>query len=69
MLSPQLPERLRAARAAAQLSQEKVAEKIGVTAQTVASWEQGRTTPNATDLARLATVYAVSSDWLLALCG
>jgi len=58
-------ERLRAARAAADMTQGNVASALGYTPQTVANWERDRTEPCATDLARLAAVYRVSADWLL----
>lgn len=58
-------ERLRAARAAADMTQGTVASALGYTAQTIANWERDRTEPCATDLARLAALYRVTADWLL----
>jgi len=58
-------ERLRAARAAASLTQEQVASALGYQATTIGNWDRARTEPCATDLARLATLYRVSADWLL----
>ena len=58
-------ERLRAARAAADLTQIAVSAALGYTPATIANWEHGRTEPSATDLARLAALYRVSLDWLL----
>lgn len=58
-------ERLRAARAAAGLTQSAVANAFGYTSQTIANWERERTEPCATDLARLAALYRVTADWLL----
>ncbi len=60
-----LAERLRAARAAATLTQGAVASALGYTPPTVANYEHGRTLPDAADLLRLATLYRVSADWLL----
>ena len=60
-----LAERLRAARAAANLTQCTVANTLGYKAPTVANWEHDRAEPCATDLLRLATLYRVSVDWLL----
>jgi transcriptional regulator with XRE-family HTH domain len=57
--------RLRAARAAADLTQGAVASVLGYVPATVANWERGRTEPGASDLARLAVLYHVSVDWIL----
>lgn len=65
MTSQGTPERLRAARAAAGLTQEQVGRALGVSAQTIANWEHGRTSPSTADVARLAALYRVSCDWLL----
>ena len=40
-----LAERIKARRAAAGLSQEKVAEAVGVSRQAVAKWESGQSAP------------------------
>lgn len=58
-------ERLRAARAAANLTQIQVAAALGYRATTIANWERERTEPCATDIARLAALYRVTADWLL----
>jgi len=42
--SDEMPAVLRAARAYAQLSQDEVAEALGVSSGTVSAWERGRTT-------------------------
>jgi transcriptional regulator with XRE-family HTH domain len=60
-----LAERLRAARAAASLTQAQVAAALGYQPTTIANWDRGRAEPCATDLSRLATLYQVSADWLL----
>lgn len=59
-----LGDRLRAARAAANLTQGTVASVFGYVPETIANWERERTEPSASDLARLATLYHVSVDWL-----
>lgn len=45
-------------------SQEELAEKIGVSRQTVAKWESGESLPDITKCAELATVYSVTLDEL-----
>jgi transcriptional regulator with XRE-family HTH domain len=60
-----LADRLRAARAAADLTQGAVASALGYVPETIANWERNRAEPSASDLARLAVLYRVSVDWLL----
>ena len=43
-----------------QYTQEKVAEKINVSRQSIAKWEQGETTPDIDSLTKLAKLYNVS---------
>lgn len=47
------------------LSQEKLAEKIGVTRQTISNWELGETSPNPEQLKLLSKTLKVSVDELL----
>ncbi len=47
------------------LSQEQLAEKIGVTRQTISNWELGETSPNPDQLKLLSKVLNVSIDELL----
>lgn len=53
------PSRLRALRAEAQLSAVDLADLVGVTDQTVASWESGAASPDPRRAARLAQVLGV----------
>ena len=48
-----------------QYTQEKVAEKINVSRQSIAKWEQGETTPDIDSLIKLAKLYNVSLDHLV----
>lgn len=48
-----------AARKNRNLSRKNVADTVGVTERTVASWETGKTTPNAKALVMLADMYRV----------
>ena len=49
----------------ASLTQEAVAEKIGVSRQTVAKWESGESAPDVLHADRLAELYDVTLDDLL----
>ena len=60
-----LGERLLAYRNRVGLSQEKLAEKIGVTRQTVSKWEKGLSVPDADLLVKLADILEVSVAELL----
>lgn len=57
--------RLRAARVAAKLSQDFVAETMGVTRQSVSAWETGCACPSALQLGQLAAAYCVCAHTLL----
>ena len=50
-------------------SQEDVAEKIGVSRQAVAKWENGTTTPDIANCVALARLYNVTVDELLTFDG
>lgn len=58
-------EKLRNHRKHLGLSQENVAEKIGVTAQAVSKWENGECLPDCFNLKSLGETYGVSLDILL----
>lgn len=49
------------------LSQEKLAEKLGVSRQAVSKWETGQSTPDVDKLMALSRLYGVSVDSLLGL--
>lgn len=49
-------------RLAQNLTQEKVAELLGVTSQTVSRWECGQTLPDALILPQIARIYAITVD-------
>ncbi len=48
------------------LSQEEVAEKLGVSRQTISKWETGETIPDIRQAKRLSTLYHVTLDELIA---
>lgn len=60
-----LGERIRAHRKRAGLSQEQLAEQIGVSRQAVTKWESGKSTPGTGHLFRLAEVFGTTVDLLL----
>lgn len=47
------------------LSQEALAEKIGVSRQAISKWETGEASPEITKLPLLARTFNVTADWLL----
>lgn len=57
--------RLRDCRKSAKLSQEDVAEEIGVSGKAVSAWESGERMPGAERLGELCVIYGVASDYIL----
>ena len=47
------------------MSQEALAEKIGVSRQAISKWETGEAAPEITKLPLLARTFSVTADWLL----
>lgn len=62
--SSTLPEKLRTLRRKQGLSQQDVAERLGITRQTVSNWEAGQGSPALDRAMQLATLYRVSLDEL-----
>lgn len=60
-----LPEKILYSRKRAGLSQEALADIVGVSRQAVSKWETGETLPETAKLAALASALGVSVDWLL----
>ena len=60
-----LGERIKAQRQRAGMSQEKVAELVGVSRQAVAKWESGQSAPNTENLFKLADIFGTKVDLLL----
>ncbi|MCD7919868.1 MAG: helix-turn-helix domain-containing protein [Clostridiales bacterium] len=58
-------EKLKKARAGAGMTQEQVAEKIGVSRQTISNWENGKTLPDVMSVIKLSDLYQVTLDELL----
>lgn len=62
-------ERLKELRTAAGLSQEKLAERLGVSRQVITKWETDRGTPDMENLVTLAHTFAISLDELVSGAG
>lgn len=60
-----IPERLRNLREHLGFTQEALGQAVGVTRQTIASWEQGETSPTLAQLFRLSKAMAVPVEALL----
>ncbi|MDE7273422.1 MAG: helix-turn-helix domain-containing protein [Lachnospiraceae bacterium] len=58
-------QRLASARKQQSLTQREVAEKLNVSFQAVSLWERGETSPDIDKLAEIASLYQVTTDWLL----
>lgn len=58
-------EQLRRARQKHQLSQEQIAEMLGVSRQTISNWETSKSYPDIERVMRLAEIYHLSLDELL----
>lgn len=56
---------LKALRSSRRMTQEYVAEQIGVSRQAVSKWEQGASEPNASNLLALSRLFGITVDELL----
>lgn len=61
-----LGEKLKMYRKQKGVSQEKIAELVGVSRQAVTKWESGQTAPSTENLMALASIYGISLDELAA---
>lgn len=61
------PEILKSHRIARHMSQEYLAEQLGVTRQAVSKWESGTSEPSTANLLALAKLYGISLDELVGL--
>ena len=62
-----LPENLKKYRALKNLTQEDVAEYLGITPQSVSKWERGESYPDITFLPALANIFETSIDLLIGM--
>jgi transcriptional regulator with XRE-family HTH domain len=60
-----ISEKLKQARAESGLSQEDVAEKLGVSRQTMSNWENARSYPDIVSVIALSDIYNVALDSLM----
>lgn len=60
-----LSEKILYCRKKAMLSQEMLAEQLGVSRQAISKWETGESVPEVSNLSALASALGVSVDWLL----
>lgn len=65
MMTLALNEKLQELRKESNLSQEKVAELVGVSRQSVSKWEIGLSKPDTENLIHLVEIYNVSLDELI----
>ncbi len=61
----EIGQKLRQARLATGLTQEGVAERVGVSRQTVSNWENNRSYPDIASLLALSDLYSLTLDELL----
>ena len=59
------PENLQFIRAGASVTQEQLAEQLGVSRQSVSKWESGQSFPEMDTLLRICDLYNVNLDTLL----
>lgn len=59
------PERLKEARKVSQMTQQQVADRIGITKQTLSNYECGHGLPSANVLGRLCFLYRIDAAGLL----
>lgn len=62
-----LSDRLRQLRQTHGYSQTDLAQKLGVSQNTITSYESGRTEPGITMLVKLAAIFGVTSDYLIGI--
>lgn len=61
------PSRLKAARIACGLTQQKAADSFSITLRGYCKWEAGQSEPSLSTVALIARTLGVSADWLLGL--
>lgn len=60
-------EKINSLRKENKMSQEKLAEKLGITRQSVSKWESGNTFPDIENIILLAKTFNITTDYLLGL--
>lgn len=59
---------LAAARVNAGMTQENVADRLGVSKQTIVNWEKGRVVPGIPEIETLARIYKIPQDNIFLPC-
>lgn len=62
-----LGERIRELRSAYKMSQVQLADKLGVSKQSISNWENGNIMPSIEMLLKIAELFSVTTDYLLGL--
>ena len=60
-----LGEKIRSLRKTHKISQEELAEKLGVSRQSISLWENGQTIPSMENIVAIANIFEISTDTLL----
>lgn len=60
-----IAEKIKTLRTAKGWSQAELARRLGVTRNGINTWEQGLSTPSIANIAELAKIFSVSTDYLL----
>ena len=60
-----LGEKLQNLRTDAGMSQEDLADRLGVSRQAISKWELGKTVPDVKYIVELSNLYRISTDYLL----
>ena len=58
---------MKSLRKEANLSQQRLADKLGVSRSTIAMWESGASQPDHSSIRQMALLFHVSADYLLGL--
>lgn len=67
MLNYKLAEQIRKLRKAKKLNQVELGKRLGVTKSCICNWESDNVQPSIEMLVRMASIFAVSTDYLLGL--
>lgn len=65
MTSDSIQISLEAARVNANMTQQDVAEKMGVSRQTIVNWEKGRVAPGIPEIEMLSRLYSMPQDFFI----